>query len=98
MRVFAFFADVVADVGGPKAPTHPSSPHVYCYVGAANEDAATARLAADLSHRGLRLVNVQWCVDQDSLVRDESPVGSAAAAEKLARGGQVVYQPLDGFA
>ncbi len=68
--------------------------HVYCYVGAANEQQAVERLELDLTHRGLRLVNLQWCVDQDGLECAEPPEPTAAQAERQARSGQIVYEPI----
>ena len=72
--------------------------HVYSYVGAADERRAVERLELDLTHRGLRLVNLQWCVDQDGLERDEPPEPTAAEAERQARSGQIVYEPVSRLA
>ena len=72
--------------------------HVYSYVGAADERRAVERLELDLTHRGLRLVNLQWCVDQDGLERDEPPEPTAAEAERQARSGRIVYEPVSRLA
>ncbi len=94
VRVFAFFADIQPAPSTRIDPAITDGRHVYCYVGARDARAATARLEQDLHTRGLRLARVQWCVDQDRLVRDEPAEPSAAAAEQQAREGRIVYQPI----
>ena len=94
-RVFAFFADVVAMPDAKVDREISDGCHVYCYVGAVNEREAIERLTLDLSQHGWRLVNVQWCVDQDSFQRDEGAEPAAAQSERDARGGRIVYEPVD---
>jgi hypothetical protein len=97
-RVFVFFADVAVMPGQTIDPAISDGRHVYSYVGAADERRAVERLELDLTHRGLRLVNLQWCVDQDGLERDEPPEPTAAEAERQARSGQIVYEPVSRLA
>lgn len=93
--VFAIFADVTPlpdtifdlDVSDGR--------YVYCYLVAADENQATAKLRLDLNRHGLQLGNIQWCMNHDATDLERTCSEYEDASVHRARSGEFVYDRIE---